>query len=167
MGRHTASLPQLNWCLRWANTHSTCFQLPDLISTPISLPHVYDDLLVPSPSTSRRPRLAGQDPEPAPFRVPSIPRKLGSEYLLLNLFRKAVYTTAGTSIPESPQIPSLAAFAICITLSCPWYHPLTNFPLIRVAPSIAFLTYWIIPFSKSTSSNTSLGSLGSSCRICS
>ena len=60
-----------------------------------SLPHIYD-LPLPSSSSSpgRRPRSAGQDAEPDPPRPPP-PRKLGSKYSLLNLFRK------GGDTPES------------------------------------------------------------------
>jgi hypothetical protein len=74
-----------------------------------SLPHIYDDLPVHFPSSSCRPRSAGQDAGPEPLRVPSVPRKLGSKYSLLNLFRKAADTTASSSTPESSQIPSSAA----------------------------------------------------------
>jgi hypothetical protein len=56
---------QTNRCLHWANTLSTRLQPPDLISTPMttltrrpSLPHIYDNLPVPSPSGSCRPRSA-------------------------------------------------------------------------------------------------------------
>jgi hypothetical protein len=43
-----------------------------------SLPHIYDDLPVSSPSSSRRPRLAGKHTKPEPLRVSSVPRKIGS-----------------------------------------------------------------------------------------
>ena len=47
-----------------------------------SLLHIYDDLPVPSPSSSHRPRSAAQDSELEPLHIPSIPYKLGSKYLL-------------------------------------------------------------------------------------
>jgi len=76
----------------------------ELSSRRPSLPHVYDDLPVSSPSGARRPRSAGQNAELEPLRVPSVPRKLRSKYLLLNLFRKAGDTsTAGNNTPESPH----------------------------------------------------------------
>jgi hypothetical protein len=55
-----------------------------------SLPHIYNELPVPSHSIcSRRPRSAGQDAAPEPPYAPTT-RQLGSKYLLLNLFRKRV-----------------------------------------------------------------------------
>jgi hypothetical protein len=54
-----------------------------------SLPHIYNELPVPSPSTSlRRPRSAGQDAQPEPPRAPT--RKLGSKHSFMNLFRKGL-----------------------------------------------------------------------------
>jgi hypothetical protein len=87
-------LPQPNLHLHWVNTPSTLL-LPDQISTPTMrhqedgplYPHIYDDLPAPSPSSSRRPKSAEQSPKlkPEPLHFPSVPRKLGSIYSLLNL----------------------------------------------------------------------------------
>ena len=55
----------------------------ELSSRRPTLPHIYDDLPIPSPSNFHRPRSAGQDAEPEPLRVPSDPSKLGSNYSLL------------------------------------------------------------------------------------
>jgi hypothetical protein len=77
----------------------------DISQTP-SLQHTHDDLPVLSPSSSRRSRSTRQDsePEPEPFRVPSVLWKLGSKYSLLNLFRKGGYVV----IREFPGVVSPA-----------------------------------------------------------
>jgi hypothetical protein len=104
---HTALPLQQNPHLHWANTYSTHLQVAsrpdvdandDISASRSSLPHIYDDLPVPLPSNSRRPRSAGRDAEP--LRVPSVSRKLGSEYSLSNLFGKAANANAGNSTPK-------------------------------------------------------------------
>jgi len=96
-----------------------------------SLPHIYNDLPLPplpSPSTrtTRRPRSAGQDassPTTEPSSAPRAPpRKLGSKYSLLNLFRKA-----GDNSPESPYVHSSWSFSTPPSASpshTPIYMPL-------------------------------------------
>ncbi|KIM73170.1 hypothetical protein PILCRDRAFT_15479 [Piloderma croceum F 1598] len=94
--RHTAPLPQLNRRLHWANTHSTRFQLPHLISTPMT-GYQHEGTRYRMTTSLFLRLLARADPdqlgtEPEPFRVPNV-----------------ADTTAGTSTPESPQIPSSAS----------------------------------------------------------
>lgn len=71
----------------------------------LPLPHVYNDLPLPSHSTSsRRPQSAGQDAEPKPPRAPTT-RKLSYMYSLLNVGD----TDTSLSSPESPYISSASA----------------------------------------------------------
>jgi hypothetical protein len=104
-----------------------------------SLLHIYGELPVPSSSTSRRPWLAGQDAEPEPLRVPA--RKLGSKYLLLNLFRKAgEMPNTGFSTPESPYNPSSSIYTPSTSPSpTPITIPLPTSPrlnLVHLSPSL-------------------------------
>jgi hypothetical protein len=105
---------------------------PDPISTPTascstrsSLPHIYDNLPVPSPSSSLRPGLTGQDAEPEPLRVPSVSRKLGSRYSPLNLFGKA-----GESVGNARHRAQYPRITTNASPSRSWHYPLA--PLNRV-----------------------------------
>jgi hypothetical protein len=85
--------------------------------------HIYNELSVPSPSTSsRRPRSAGHSAGPEPPRAPT--RKLGSKYSLLNPFRKGGDT--GLNTPECPynhlpsaSTPLISSSSILVSIPLP------------------------------------------------
>jgi hypothetical protein len=112
---------------------------PDPISTPTascstqsSLPHIYDNLPVPSPSSSLRPGLTGQDAEPEPLRVPSVSRKLGSRYSPLNLFGKA-----GESVGNAKHRTQYPRITTNASPSRSWHYPLSTpqSGLLHLSPS--------------------------------
>jgi hypothetical protein len=104
-----------------------------------SLPHIYDDLTV--PPRSKRPRSARQDAEPEPPRAPSVQRKLGSKYSLLNLFAKQVIRpmldTVCLTLPitSRPYLPGLLPHhpPPLVQFPCP-VHPGSTWPIYHFLP---------------------------------